>query len=118
MPAPQEAREVCILCYEHHIEMRLTQTFLKGEGKGALSIEYECTEPDCLVHYNGQRGYFTLGHDGSTKHPDLVPGVRCANDGMPMYLAEVNPQKRSFRLWRCPRCDGSRTNEQGLVGAA
>jgi len=35
-----------------------------------------------------------------------------------MYLAELNPDKTSFRLWICPRCDRRHTNEQGLIGLA
>jgi hypothetical protein len=27
-----------------------------------------------------------------------------------MYLAEIRPEKRSFRRWTCPRCKTSRTN--------
>jgi len=28
----------------------------------------------------------------------------------PKYLAEVRPEKKSFRLWKCPECDAIRTN--------
>jgi hypothetical protein len=33
-----------------------------------------------------------------------------------MYLAGINPEKKSFRLWECPQCGGKRTNEESLVG--
>jgi ribosomal protein L37AE/L43A len=40
-------------------------------------------------------------------------------DGMPMYLVEVLPERKSFRLWKCPKCamnhaknSMSRTNEE------
>lgn len=33
-----------------------------------------------------------------------------------MYLAEVSPEKRSYRLWTCPQSGERRTNEEGLVG--
>jgi hypothetical protein len=35
-----------------------------------------------------------------------------------MYLAEIDQEKRDFRMWRCPQCDGRRTNEEGLIGLA
>ena len=35
-----------------------------------------------------------------------------------MYQAEIDLEKRGFRLWRCPQCDGRRTNEEGLVHSA
>ncbi|OLE01471.1 MAG: hypothetical protein AUG82_11180 [Ktedonobacter sp. 13_1_20CM_4_53_11] len=49
---------------------------------------------------------------------DMVPRVRCARDGAPMYLAEINPEKRGLRLWTCPQCGARHTNEEGLVGLA
>jgi len=48
----------------------------------------------------------------------MLPKVRCFLDGMPMYLAEIHPEKRSFRLWTCPQYGARRTNEEGLVGLA
>ncbi len=35
-----------------------------------------------------------------------------------MYLAEIHQAKRDFRLWRCPQCDGRRTNEEDLMDLA
>jgi len=32
-----------------------------------------------------------------------------------MYLAEINREKKAFRLWRCPQCNSSWTNEENLV---
>jgi len=40
--------------------------------------------------------------------------VRCPHDGTPMYQAEIDLEKRGFRLWRCPQGDGRRTTEEGL----
>ena len=77
-----------------------------------------CTEADCLVHYNIYRGYFMLSQNGNTNELDMVPSVRCPHDGTPMYLAEVDPDKKGFRLWICPQCEGRRTNEEGLIGLA
>jgi len=98
--------------------MRLNQSLLNSEGDPIQKLAYACTQPDCLVHYNIYRGYFMLSQNGNTNELDMVPNVRCPHDGTPMYLAEVDPDKKGFRLWICPQCDGRRTNEEGLIGLA
>ena len=118
MAATQLSKEFHALCHEHHVEMRFNQTLSKSEGGDTGTLAYACPEPDCLVRYNTSRGYFMLSQDGNTSELDMVPRVRCFHDGMPMYLAETNPVKRGFRLWRCPQCDGRRTNDEGLIGEA
>ncbi|PYU67464.1 MAG: hypothetical protein DMG49_18635 [Acidobacteria bacterium] len=116
MPATESSKEFRALCHEHHVEMRLSQRLLNGAGNPKETLAYACTEPDCLVNYNIVRGYFLLNEKGSTNELNMVPRVRCPRDGTPMYLAEIDPQKKGFRLWRCPQCDGRRTNEDGLTG--
>ena len=118
MPATQPSKELRALCHEHHVEMRLNQGLSNSEGYATQTLAYACTDPHCLVHYNISRGYFTLSQNGNTAEPDMVPRVRCLHDGMPMYLAEINQEKRDFRLWRCPQCDGRRTNEEDLIRLA
>jgi hypothetical protein len=118
MPATQPTKELRVLCHEHHVEMRLNQGILNSKGEAKHTLAYACTEPDCLVHYNIYRGYFLLDQDGGTNEPDMVPRVQCPHDGTPMYLVEIDQYKREFRLWRCPQCDGRRTNEEGLIGLA
>jgi len=118
MPATQPSKELRALCYEHHAEMRLNQSLLNSEGDPIQKLAYACTQPDCLVHYNIYRGYFMLSQNGNTNELDMVPRVRCSHDGTPMYLAQIDPDKKDFRLWRCPQCDGRRTNEEGLIGLA
>jgi len=98
--------------------MRLNQSLLNSEGDLTQTLAYACTEPDCLVHYSIYRGYFILSQNGNTNELDMVPSVRCPRDGTPMYLAEIDLEKRGFRLWICPQCDGRRTNEEGLIGLA
>jgi hypothetical protein len=98
--------------------MRLYQNPLNSEGGPTQTLAYACTEPDCLVHYNIYRGYFILSQNENTNELDMVPSVRCLHDGRPMYLAEIDREKRDFRLWKCPQCDGRRTNEEGLIGLA
>ena len=118
MPATQPSKELRVFCYEHHVKMRLNQSLLNSEGDLTQTLAYACTEPDCLVHYNIYRGYFILSQNQNTNEPDMVPSVRCLHDGRPMYLAEIDREKRDFRLWKCPQCDGRRTNEEGLMGLA
>jgi hypothetical protein len=118
MSAAQPSKELHALCHEHHAEMRLNQILLKSEGQETQTQAYACPWPDCLVHYNITRGYFMLSQDGNMSEPDMVPRVTCPRDGMPMYLAEINLEKRGFRLWRCPQCDAKRTNEQSLIARA
>jgi hypothetical protein len=118
MPAAQPSKELRALCHEHHTEMRLNQSLLNREDDAKHPLAYACTEPDCLVHYNIYRGYFLLSQDGSTNEQGAVPKVRCPHDGTPMYLAEIDLQRRSFRLWKCPQCDGRHTNEDALTGLA
>ena len=118
MPATQPSKELRALCHEHHAEMRLNQSLLNSEGDPIQKLAYACTQPHCLVHYNIYRGYFMLSQNGNTNELDMVPNVRCPHDGTPMYLAEVDPDKKGFRLWICPQCDGRRTNEEGLIGLA
>jgi len=118
MPATQPSKELRVFCHEHHVKMRLNQSLLNSEGGLTQTLAYACTEPDCLVHYNIYRGYFILSQNENTNELDMVPSVRCLHDGRPMYLAEIDREKRDFRLWKCPQCDGRRTNEEGLIGLA
>jgi hypothetical protein len=116
MPAAQRSKELRSLCHEHHVEMRLSLGLRKNGGRAKPALAYACTEPGCLVHYNVSRGYFLLSENRGTNGLDMVPRVRCSQDGTPMYLAEIGQEKRGFRLWRCPKCDARRTNEESLIG--
>ena len=116
MPATQPSKELRALCHEHHVEMRPNQRLSKNEDGANQSLAYACTEPGCLVHYNTSRGYYMLSQNGNTNGLDMVPRVRCPQDGTPMYLAEIGREKSGFRLWRCPKCDARRTNEESLIG--
>jgi transposase-like protein len=60
-------------------------------------------------------GYFIDTEDAKTIEEE-PPRVNCPNDGQLMYLAEVSPQKSSFRLWKCPECNQSRSNEDTSGG--
>ena len=105
------------LCHEHHLEMRLTQVPLQTGSEPSQTLVYACPEPDCFVHYDGSHGYFIVTDNGNGIDRDMMPEVRCSQDGLPMYLAEVVPAQRSFRLWRCPQCNSSHRNEDELCQA-
>lgn len=102
------------LCHEHHIEMRFTQVVVQAEHGQTEISTYACPQPDCGVRYTPSNGYFVVSKQAQVEL-DMTPRVICLRDGRPMYLAELNPTKRDFRLWRCPQCDSTRTNEEGLV---
>lgn len=100
-----------VLCYQHHTEM--LRRLLSESTEGVL---YACREPGCLVFYGNLNGYFIDPKDAKTIEQETTPRVSCPNDGHFMYLAEVMPQRGSFRLWKCPECNGSRTNEETTGG--
>jgi hypothetical protein len=116
MPAAKSVNEVRPLCYEHHREMRPHPGFSNSGGDATETIVYGCTQPDCLVRYDISRGYFRLSQNGNRDEIEIVPRVRCVLDRAPMYLSEIRPEKREFRLWTCPQCGAKHTNEDGLVG--
>jgi hypothetical protein len=95
------------LCYEHHLVMKLVDIHSRRNASGLV---YACPKPDCPVHFNSPVGYYAVSS---------TPSTRCPDHGMPMYLAKVQPRKRSFRLWRCPLsgCKAGLTNEGHLVAA-
>ena len=117
MPATRPSKQFHPLCYEHHLPMEASEDSVEGSGEDTESRSYACTKPECLVHYDTSRGYFILAHVllGKEGNSDIVPRVRCRQDGRPMYLAEVKPEKRDFRMWTCPQCGGTRTSDEGLI---
>jgi hypothetical protein len=114
MPVAQTRKEFHPLCYEHHHEMMPNQFNLQNPSDPPQTTAYACREPDCLVRYDSPRGYFIV-QDGNKIAEEAAPSVTCTHDGTSMYLAEVQPRNTSYRLWRCPQCEASRTNEEGLA---
>jgi len=98
-------KDLHVLCYEHHAEM-----LLEYRSKPAETFVYACREPGCFIHYQGPQGYFIEPQNGDGSEPEIKPAVHCPKDGGLMYLAEVRPERKSFRLWKCPECDVIRTN--------
>ncbi len=95
----ERALDLHALCYEHHVEL-----FESRRAEGAPTDAYACPKQGCKVQYNISSGYFVCRENGRPPLMDFRAQLRCMNDGMPMYLAEVQPENRSFRLWRCPEC--------------
>jgi hypothetical protein len=85
-------------------------------SESAEGVLYACREPGCLAQYDSSGGYFLDTNDAKTIELEIIPRVSCPNDGHLMYLAEVMPELGSFRLWRCPECNGSHTNEETSGG--
>ena len=100
-------KDLHVLCYQHHTEMLLG---LSNDLEEALP--YACQEPGCLIRYDGPRGYFLDTKDTNIIGAEITPRVNCSNDGQRMYLAEVTPERRNFRLWKCPECDQSYMNDE------
>ena len=100
-------RDLHVLCYQHHREM-----LPKLQVETGKPPVYVCQEDGCLVCYEASGGYFLDTEDPKTLKLEIRPKVRCSHDGRLMYLAEVRPEQRSFRLWKCPECDASYTHQQ------
>ena len=106
-------KDLHVLCYEHHAEM-----LLEYRSKPAETFVYACREPGCFIHYQSPQGYFIEPQNGDGSELEIKPGVHCPKDGRVMYLAEVRPERKSFRLWKCPECDATRTNGEISTTAA
>ena len=107
----QLANSLQLLCYEHHTAMSVVQMVL-GNGSAPQEIQYACQGSDCSARYTREHGYFIAPRNGSGPEKEILPQVRCPHDGALMYLAEVRPQERSLRLWRCPLCSAARANTE------
>lgn len=99
-------KDLHVLCYQHHSQM------VPKPSVGAKEpASYACREAGCLVRYDASAGYFLDTEDPKILELEIRPKIRCSHDGRLMYLAEVRPEQRSFRLWRCPECDASCTHQ-------
>jgi hypothetical protein len=78
---------------------------------------YACQEPGCFIRYYSSQGYFIEPQDGDRSEQEIKPSLHCPKDGRVMYLAEVRPDRKSFRLWKCPECSEMRTNGESSITA-
>jgi len=104
-------KDLHVLCYQHHTEMLARLLSESAEG-----MPYACQEPGCLIRYDILNGYFLDTNDAKTIELEIIPRVNCSNDGQRLYLAEVMPERRSFRLWKCPECNQSCINNGETSG--
>ena len=58
--------------------------------------------------------YFVTDENGNGNKLEMTPNVHCPHDGASMYLAEVLPEHKSFRLWKCPQCNMNHSNGSNL----
>src|SRR5882762_4406284 len=91
---------------------------LKCRSEPPETYLYTCREPGCFIHYYSSQGYFIEPQDGDRSEPEIKPCVPCPKDGRVMYLAEVRPERKSFRLWKCPECNAIRTNGEFSIGGS
>jgi hypothetical protein len=89
---------------------------LRPLSESAEGMLYACQEPGCLIRYDTSNGYFLDTNDAKTIELEILPRVNCSIDGQRMYLAEVMPKRRSFRLWKCPECNQSCINNEEASG--
>lgn len=91
---------------------------VSGNGANpAQEPQYACQESGCLIRYTRAEGYFVAPPEIGHVQEEILPRVRCPHHGAPIYLEEVRPQERSFRLWRCPLCKAASTSGQLFVAA-
>jgi hypothetical protein len=113
MALQKTRRDLRPLCYQHHVQMKPVQLEKSTNPFTTYSLAYACPRSGCFICYAGKTGYFGVEDGDQSKRPE-APQVSCPQDGQPMYLAEVHPQKTNFRLWRCgnANCQGQRTIEE------
>jgi hypothetical protein len=99
------------LCYEHHIQMECRDLRWRP-GKPTRMRYYACPKRGCSINYSPPHGYSMLNKGAECLARSMTPCVSCPGDGRLMYLAQVKPDARAFRLWRCPQCQGTSTNEE------
>jgi hypothetical protein len=92
--------------------MKLARISSKLRSKSEEMLGYACPKPGCLVRYQNLRGYFIARREASLIERDMLPCVRCSKDRQLMYLAEVWLERKDFRLWKCPKCNTSRRNQE------
>jgi hypothetical protein len=99
-------KDLQVLCYQHHQKM-----LPKLRSESTEPLLYICRKPDCLIHYDSSTGYFIATADKKALEQEVLPRIRCSSDEHPMYLVKAQGERRSFRLWKCPECGATRTNE-------
>jgi hypothetical protein len=91
---------------------------LEHRSEPAETFLYVCREPGCFIRYYSPQGYFIEPKEQDRSEPEIKPEVHCPKDWRLMYLAEVRPERKSFRLWKCPACNAIRTNGEFSSTAA
>lgn len=109
---PFKKKELQPFCFEHLSEMMPDGD--SDSAKAETAVAYACSQLDCLINYNASSGYFIATKEGDRVEQRTMPGIHCPNDGTPMYLAEINPEHKSYRLWKCPQCRKSVTNLESM----
>jgi len=102
------------LCYEHYVAMKPVQLEKNTYAFTTHSFAYACPLSGCVIFFAENTGYFSVEGDEQQSRQTGVLRVTCPQDGLPMYLAEVHPQKKNLRLWRCGKsnCKGHRAIEE------
>lgn len=115
MFAVEMKKELQPFCYEHLSEM---MPYGDDLPKAKTGTAYVCSVWDCLVSYNSLDGYFIAAKEEDRVEQSTMPSIHCPKDGTPMYLAEIRPEHKSYRLWRCSQCGKSLTNLESMQARA
>lgn len=81
MPFAQPAKELHVLCHEHHVDMGLSQIAMMIEGDLSVAPAYACPRPDCFVHYATSHGYFIAMKHGQERVKKLIFEGKLARNG-------------------------------------
>jgi hypothetical protein len=90
----------------------------RNDPAEASLYAYACRESGCFIRYSSLQGYFIEPQDVDKSDLEIKPVVHCPKDWHPMYLAEVRAERKSFRLWKCPECNATRTNAESNSAAS
>jgi len=91
------------LRHKHHVDLK-PAPFRFGKH-GAPKVVYVFPKPPCHVHYSSSEGYSVHHENGHALVTDPVPLAESEDNKTYVYLAALPPEKRSFRFWKCPKCD-------------
>lgn len=105
-------------CVQHHEPMVPCLLWQKFDEHVSPIHCYVCPHADCSYHWDIASGYFTT-REGEHIQRDMKYWQKCMRHGLPMYLAEFNPQG-SKRTWKCGQlgCMYARITEGPLTAAA
>jgi len=108
-----------VLCYEHHVEMKMAELSWNSVTSRQRHPCMDARSPVVQSTTASSRAGTSSLHRAPMRASErqsrasVVPRMERL-----MYLAKVEPAKKSFRLWRCPECAASHTNQRFRADSA